>query len=140
MNKLTPNLMVEDVRKTTEYYVETFGFKLEMAVPDSQDTVINTLDTDKEIVYSLVKNGSVEIMFQSSGTLRAEVEALKDSPIGLAGTIYIEVDDLDSLYYSVKDKTTILKQPFTTWYGVREFYVQDINGYVLTFAQAVSEE
>lgn len=140
MNKLTPNLMVNDVRETVEYYSAMFGFELVMAVPSTQDTILNALDSNKEIVYALVKNGSVEIMFQSAATLRADVPALNNLAIGASATIYIEVDNLDDLYESTKTKVHVLKDPSVTWYGVKEYYIQDINGYVVTFAQAAPKE
>jgi uncharacterized glyoxalase superfamily protein PhnB len=36
MKRLTPNMAVNDVRETVNYYVENFGFKLLMAVNDDK--------------------------------------------------------------------------------------------------------
>ena len=51
MQKLSPNLMVKDVRKTVEYYNNNLGFKLIMAVPETQDGILTEIPEDKKIVY-----------------------------------------------------------------------------------------
>ena len=43
------------------------------------------------------------------------------------------------LYGQVQNRVTILHEMTTTFYGTREFTIQDCNGYVLTFAQAETE-
>jgi len=35
MKSVTPNLIVEDVNKTTEWYKETLGFEMIMSVPET---------------------------------------------------------------------------------------------------------
>ena len=41
------------------------------------------------------------------------------------------------LYEELKEKVTIIKDMRTTFYGKREFYIRDCNGYILTFAGGV---
>ena len=36
-------------------------------------------------------------------------------------------------YLKIKDKVTIYKEIETTWYGQKEFYIKDINCYILGF-------
>ena len=50
-------------------------------------------------------------------------------------SLYIDVDDVDSLYASIKDRVTIAKDLGTTFYGAREFHVRDCNGCLVGFAQ-----
>jgi uncharacterized glyoxalase superfamily protein PhnB len=57
--------------------------------------------------------------------------------IGSSSTYYYNVDDIDKLYNRLKDSVTVVKDIDTTWYGQKEFYIKDINGYVLGFAQRV---
>ena len=56
--------------------------------------------------------------------------------IGGSLTLYIEVEDIKGLYATLADKTTIVKDMHTTFYGMREFYIRDCNGYILGFAEA----
>lgn len=37
--KLTPDMMVSDVRETVKYYTEKLGFKLDMLVPESEKKI-----------------------------------------------------------------------------------------------------
>ena len=52
-------------------------------------------------------------------------------------TFYIDVEDVKQLYAKLKDKVTIIKDMHTTFYGKREFYIRDCNGYILTFAGTI---
>jgi uncharacterized glyoxalase superfamily protein PhnB len=136
MKKLTPNLMVKDVKETVEFYKNILGFELVMAVPETQDGVLTEIPTDKKVVYALVKNNSVEIMFQTEKSLKDDVPAFANVHIGASISLYVEVENLEDFYSKAKDKVEIVKDLFTTWYGMKEFYIRDNNGYILCFAQA----
>jgi len=136
MKKLNPNLMVKDVKKTVEFYQKNLGFQLIMAVPETQDGILNEIPVDKKVVYALVKNGDVEIMFQAEKSFKEDVPVLKDAQIGASCTFYIELENVEDFYNSIKDKVDVVKEIFTTWYGMKEFYIRDNNGYILTIAEA----
>ena len=136
MNKLSPNLMVKDVKETVEFYQNNLGFKLIMAVPETQDGILSEIPKDKNVVYALVKNGNVEIMFQTEKSFKEAVPALANALVGASCTLYIELENLENLYARIKDRVEVVKELFTTWYGMKEFYIRDNNGYILTFAEA----
>lgn len=140
MNKLNPNLMVKDVKETVAFYTDNLGFKLVMAVPETQDGILTEIPEDKKVVYALVKNGNAEIMFQEEESFKKDVPVLADSALGASCTFYFEVEDLEKFYAGIKDKVEVVKELFTTWYGMKEFYIRDNNGYVLTFAEATPEK
>ncbi len=54
--------------------------------------------------------------------------------LGASSTYYIEVESADEMYDKVKDKVEIYKTIENTWYGAREFYIRDLNGYILGFS------
>ena len=56
----------------------------------------------------------------------------------LTGAIYLTVDDVETLWGSLKDKVRIVYPLQTMDYGVREFGILDDNGYQLSFAQPLS--
>lgn len=136
MKKINPNLMVKDVKETVKFYKNNLGFELVMAVPETQDGILNKIPEDKKIIYALVKNGDVEIMFQAEESFKEDVFVLKNSQMGASCTFYIELENLENFYKSIKDKVDVTKELFTTWYGMKEFYIRDNNGYILTFAEA----
>lgn len=127
LKSITANLMVEDVDKTAAYYQEVLDFKLEMSVPRD----------DGKLQWAMVTCDSVELMLHEKQNLIEEVPQLKGSIIGGSVTLFIEMQGLDALYEKVKKrgKATILKEPHVTFYGMKEFSLQDINGYILTFAE-----
>lgn len=125
MKKLTPNLMVEDVNKTVEFYKNILGFQAIMTVPH-----------EGICSWALMKNGSVEIMFQLKKSLSKEISVLKNKKIGGSFTLYTDVSDVKALYERVRDKVEIVQDMHTTFYGTQEFAIQDLNGYILVFAQS----
>ncbi len=137
MKQLTPNMAVKDVRKSVEYYVDNFGFKLAMAVDEDESFVNDKLVDAKEYIWANVMNGEVGIMFQRVDSFKEDVGDFFDT-LGSSASFYIEVEDVDVLHDSVKDHVEIHKDIETTGYGMREFYVKDPNGYILAFAQQIS--
>lgn len=125
--KLTPNIMVEDVKRTTTFYKDVLGFELVTSVPQEGET----LD------WAMMKRDSVEVMFQSRPSLSGELPLFAEKAIGGALTFYIEVADIQALYASLKGKVTLLQEPHQTFYDALEFVIQDCNGFVLTFSEPV---
>ena len=128
LKKLTPNLMVEHVNDTVAFYKDVLGFALLASVPEKG-----------EFNWAMMKRDTVEIMFQSRASLTGEVPQFQDKAIGGSLTLYIDVEDITGLYAQAQNKVTILHDLTTTFYGAREFIIQDCNGYILTFAQAETE-
>lgn len=126
LKKLTPNLMVEDVRKTLDFYHDVPGFE-----------TLTTVEGDGEIGFAIVQRDDVQLMFQSRKSLSENVPALTGSPIGASQTFYIEVTDVQALYDQLRDKVKIVVDMHSTFYGTKEFYFRDVNGYILSFSEAV---
>jgi uncharacterized glyoxalase superfamily protein PhnB len=75
-------------------------------------------------------------MLQNTESLKEDVGVFFEN-IGASLTLYIDVENVDDLYVKIKDKVIIYKELNTTWYGQREFYIKDINGYILGFASKI---
>ena len=135
MEKMTPNLMVKNVKETVEFYSTNLNFNLVMAVPVTQDGILTAIPKDKDIVFALVKNGNVEFQFQVEKSLKEDINIFKDSMIGASASFYININNIDVFYNAVKGKVEVVKELSTTWYGMNEFYIYDNNGYVLGFAE-----
>jgi len=130
LKTLTPNLIVEDVNKTIEFYKRTLGFEVVMTVPES-----GVFD------FAMLKLDNVTIMLQSR---KGYVEALpeyKDQKIGGTIFLYFEVADLNKIYDKVKKANAeIVVDINTTFYGTREFTMKDCDGYLLIFAEEAKKE
>jgi len=133
--KLAPNLMVEDVNGTVEFYRDVLGFEFIMGVIEEIQEIVTSWQKERLLDYAMMKCGNVEIMFQAKRSLSEALPVLRDKEIGGTLTLYMEIEGVQELYGRIKDKVTIIKDLHTTFYGMQEFYVLDCNGYILTFAE-----
>lgn len=123
LNNLTIELMVSDVNKTVDYYVNTLGFNLTNQVGD------------KKMVWAQVNSGKIAIMLMEQKALTEDIAEFKDKVVGGSVVLFIEVEGIDEFYETMKNKAQIVQEIHTTFYKTKEFAMKDINGYVLSFAQ-----
>ncbi|MGJ1266773.1 VOC family protein [Sphingobacterium spiritivorum] len=135
ISKLSPNFEVTDIRNTVDFYTENFGFNLIMAVPETQDGIDSALAENKEYVYAMVQRDGIEFMFQRSDTFKDDVVFSKGQNIGATVSFYMEIEDIKEFYENLKRKNLEMTELKTAWYGMQEFYVKDLNGYILGFAE-----
>ena len=133
--KLTTNMMVDDVNRTVDFYSNVLGFEFVMGVPEDSQEIVTSKQNDQVLGFAIVKCDNVQMMFQAKKSLVREIPEFSAMKIGGSLTFYVEVDNVEGLYKELKDKVTIIRDLQTTFYGMREFYIRDCNGYVLTFAQ-----
>jgi lactoylglutathione lyase len=124
--KLTPNLLVANVEHSLAFYVDTLGFARGMTVPDAAP-----------FVFGSVTSGAIEIFFNDSAAATKEYPAFANKPIGATGTMFIEMQGVDALHDRLKALVKIVMPLVTQFYGLREFAIEDPDGYVLTFAERV---
>ena len=126
--KLTPNLLVANVERSLAFYVDTLGFERGMTVPDTSP-----------FVFAAVTSGPVELFFNDRETAIKEYPAFDGKPIGATGTLFIEVEGVDALHDRLKSTVKIVMPIETKFYGMREFAIEDPDGYVITFAEPVPQ-
>jgi uncharacterized glyoxalase superfamily protein PhnB len=139
VNKLTPNLAVSDIRQTVQFYCENLGFELVMAVPESQDGVEQRLSDGKEYVYAMLKKDNAELMFQRQDSFHEDVTLSGEIPVGASVSFYMQGKGIESFYADLKVKNIQISELKLTWYGIKEFYLKDNNGYILGFSEEQSE-
>jgi uncharacterized glyoxalase superfamily protein PhnB len=135
ISKLAPNFEVTNIKQTVAFYTEYFGFNLAMAVPESQDGVEQTIAENKEYVYAMMQKDNVEFMFQRTDTFKTDVVFSKNLPIGATVSFYMDIEGIKEFHETLKNKNLEITELKNTWYGMQEFYVKDINGYILGFAE-----
>ena len=138
MKQLTPNLAVKDIRETINYYAKNFNFKLVMAVSEDKSSMGDTLEENTQYIWANMINEEISFMFQREDSLKEDVGDFFNT-LGSSSTYYIGLDDVDELYDRVKEEVDVIKHIEDTWYGQREFYVRDLNGYILAFASTQKE-
>lgn len=129
--------MVKDVNLAVEFYTNVLSFEFVMGVPEGTREIESSYDTGKPLVHSLVRKDKVELMLHKSTNFTEEFPEFKGSDPSASLSIYIMVEGVDSYYAQVRNKITPIKDMFTQWYGNKEFYVKDQDGYILGFAERV---
>lgn len=124
IQSVTPNLGVKDVNATVDYYKDV-GFELIQSVP-----------AEGKFDWAMISAGDVVLMFQEETSLKTEYPDLQNRPVCGSLTLYVSVSDVSTFYDRLKDNVTIVKEPHKTFYGADEFAIRDLNGYILTIAQA----
>ncbi len=127
LTSLTPNLMVKNVKETADYYEKNLGFTIENAVPSPED--------GNEFFWAIIYNGDVRIMLHEHQNMREEYSLFKDKEIGATVSFYFGTDQVDVLHDQLKDGVKVIMNLTDKFYGMREFAIEDCNGYVLTFGQ-----
>jgi uncharacterized glyoxalase superfamily protein PhnB len=123
MGYISPTLAVRNMKQTIEFYKDSLGFKMGMAFPDA----------DNPEYADLSKDGMV-LMFIPAENIGIG----KEEKLGVGVNIYMQIDgDIDEYYNDLKNKgvkivVDIKDEP----YGIRDFMVEDIDGYKLTFNHA----
>jgi uncharacterized glyoxalase superfamily protein PhnB len=118
--------MVEDVHQTITCYQTILGLDVVMTLPEAPP-----------YDFAIIRRDAVELMFQSRRSLSENVPALAGSPIGASQTFYIEVTGLADMYQKLRGQVEIVVDLHTTFYGTQEVYFRDINGYILSFSEAI---
>ena len=125
LNSLTPNLMVNDVEETIEYYTDLLGF-----------TLLRTVPEEGKLDWAMVKRNDVLLMFQSVKSLKNDLPRLKGEKPGGGLTFYINVDRITEIHENFSNnEVEIISELESTFYDTIEFSIVDVNGYVLTFSE-----
>jgi uncharacterized glyoxalase superfamily protein PhnB len=124
--KLTPNLLVTNVERSLGFYTEVLGFERGMTVPEQSP-----------LVFAQVTSGAVEIFLNDAAGAVKEYPPLGGKPLGMSGTMFVEVEGIRELHAELAPKVTIVMPLITQWYGMMEFVIADPDGYLITFAERV---
>jgi hypothetical protein len=112
----TPMIHVPDVRATATWY-ESIGF-----------TVLETYDDGADgLSFAILSAGTTRVMFNQGGRQSAERRREVD--------LYVDVDEVDELFASLKDRVDVVEAPHDTHYGMRELIIRDLNRFWITFGK-----
>ena len=68
-----------------------------------------------------------------------EYPGFAGKPIGCTGTLFVEVEGINALHDRLHGKVKVVMPIETKFYGMREFAIEDPDGYVITFAERVPQ-
>ena len=126
ISRVSPVLGVKRVRQAAEYYRDVLGFRL-----DPVEGVFQPSPDEPDGVYAIVKMGHAWIHFQIR---RGDMPQRERH--SFERDIYLQVDDVATMHADLARRGAYIIQPlFNAPYGFREFTIEDINGFRLTFGQ-----
>lgn len=115
---LTPNLIVSNIDRSAAFYRDVLGFQQVTTVPEQPPFVFVWLKRDTvEIFLNIPQNAP-----PSAGT----------------NSMYIKMKGIDDLATKIEKAGLKFAIPMhTEFYGMKEFAVNDPDGYLIIFAEEV---
>lgn len=117
---LTPMLWTAELQATIEFYTSVLGFQLD--------------ELNQEWGWCSLSKDAASIMFATPNA-HMPFDGAK-----LTGSLYINIEEVDTLWAKLQDKATIFYPIENFEHGMREFAILDNNGYVLQFGKEIDEE
>lgn len=113
--RLRPMLSTDKLEETIVFYTSKLGFE--------------PVNIDMEIGWASLHRDHVEIMLSKPNAHRPFA-----GPV-YTGSFYINTNDVDALWESLKNEVAVVYEIESFGYGMREFAIYDNNGYILQFGQ-----
>ncbi len=114
LNKLTPMLQTSDMQRAIDWYESVLGFRCAARTGDDW--------------CALERDGVALMLMRNDHVGRPHATA----------TQYFQVDDVNALWNSIRDRATAEWGPEEMPYGMLEFAIKDADGYLLSFGQPIS--
>lgn len=130
MKRATPLISVDAIEPCLPFWTD-LGFEVTVTVPH-----------EGAHGFAMLHNGSVELMYQSRGSLTADLgtsgapDTLPAELTDSTMAIFMEVDDLDAVIAALGQAEVIVPRR-TTFYGMEELFARAPCGTIVGFAQKV---
>lgn len=125
LNHLVPMLNVSNIEESLSFYEKAFGFK-----------VISDVKMVQEWRWATIKSGDTQLMLsESEGNPNLEKGIDSHTSSNWPCVYYFYPDNVVALHEHVIEcgyEPTALE---TTFYGMKEFGIQDPDGHLLSFGQ-----
>ena len=124
---VTPNLLVQDIKKSTAFYRDVLGFDIKQTVPDAEPFVFVWLERD-----------GVPVFLNDPKATAEDFPGAQSLPQGGTVTMFFVITGVDAYHAAVAPKAKVIMPLKTQFYGMREFAITDPDGHIITFAERVS--
>ena len=130
---VTPNLVVSDIDRSLSFYREVLGFSVVTTVPEAAP-----------FVFVWVQRDDVSVFLNTVGSVKEDLPDLAARSIGGTNTLFLMIDapspaeGIDALFDLVKSKARVVMPLKDQFYGMREFGIEDPDGYVIFAAQRIA--
>ena len=130
MKQITPLITVDEIEPCLPFWTR-LGFE-----------VVGTVPHDDKIGFAMLNHGELMLMYQSMGSVEADLGA-SGAPPGLpaemgssTSTLFIEVEALEAVIEGTQGSEVIVPRR-QTFYGMDEIFLRAPCGTVVGFAQRV---
>jgi hypothetical protein len=120
MQSLTPILLVDAIEPCLDFW-KRLGFAV----------TVEVLEGDA-LGFVILKNGPVEVMYQTRASVLKDAPAMADFPS--SSILYIDVTNIDEVIAAVSDAPVLVPKR-TTFYGATEYSVREPGGNAVGFAE-----
>jgi uncharacterized glyoxalase superfamily protein PhnB len=127
--------MTENVNASINFYLEQLGFTFLAGYSQTDNTMYQQYAPENPLQWAMLGRDEARLMFQSRSSIGEDYAPLGDQPLGASAALYIELADLDTLLAGLDHRVETLVPERTTFYGMREVWIKDNNGYILVLAQ-----
>jgi len=130
---LCPYFEVYDMPASIRFYRDVLEFELKSTSPP--------LGGADRFHWVWLRHGDAELMLNTAYEFDEERPAVED-----AGRVrghgdcclYIGCPDVDTAYEELRDKGVEVEKPKVAWYGMKQMYLRDPDGYGICFQWAAS--
>jgi len=118
VRELVPLLFVDDIERSVSFYCDGLGFRL----------ALEARGDDGKLGWCRLERQGAALMLQQA--------CEEDGPAESRGRgvgFYFICDDADAVHRELLDRGMQLDPPETAYYGMRQVYLKDPDGYILCF-------
>ena len=124
IHSINPVFAVADVGATIRWYEQEFGF------------VGDPFPSHEPYAFGILRRDDIEIMLQHVADYqKPDLYDLRNG--GGVWDAYLRITGLKQLYEYAKDRLELKKPLRRQPYGLSEFEVKDLNGYILVFSELI---
>jgi hypothetical protein len=124
IHSVNPVFAVADVGATIRWYEQELGF------------AGDPFPSHEPYVFGILRRDGIEIMLQRVADYqKPDLYDLRNG--GGVWDAYLRISGLQELYARVKDRLDLKKPLRRQPYGLSEFEVKDLNGYILVFSELI---
>ena len=142
---LTLMLTCRDAKKSIAFYRDTLGFEVEASWPDEKNPMWANLMMGRQGIMIGASMSPADAAKMCGGDAEAAkvmtklAEEYQKNRPGVGVVIYVAVPDVDAYHAGLGKKgLKNLRAPKTQFYGIRDFTLEDPDGYRLTMYTTVS--